>query len=115
VAAGLDDELDLEYLAREAALSQFHFHRVLRGMLGETPPRCTGASGSSGPPGGSSTRPSCGRSDRTSAVRRPSSAPGSGARRAATARSRAFPPARGSTSIPTPKPSSTSSSRQEPS
>ncbi len=33
----LDDALDLELLAREAALSPFHFHRVFRGMIGETP------------------------------------------------------------------------------
>ena len=34
---GLDDALDLELLARAAALSPFHFHRVFRGMVGETP------------------------------------------------------------------------------
>ena len=33
----LDEALDLEPLAREAALSPFHFDRVFRGMLGETP------------------------------------------------------------------------------
>jgi AraC family transcriptional regulator len=33
----LDQALDLALLAREAALSPFHFHRVFRGMLGETP------------------------------------------------------------------------------
>lgn len=33
----LDDALDLETLARSACLSPFHFHRVFRGMVGETP------------------------------------------------------------------------------
>jgi AraC family transcriptional regulator len=33
----LDEALDLGGLAREAALSPFHFHRVFRGMVGETP------------------------------------------------------------------------------
>lgn len=33
----LDEALDLAALARAAALSPFHFHRVFRGMLGETP------------------------------------------------------------------------------
>src|SRR5688500_2001034 len=37
VVADLDGALDLQALARAAALSQFHFHRVFRGMLGETP------------------------------------------------------------------------------
>lgn len=37
IVGGLDDALDLEMLAREAALSPFHFHRVFRGMIGETP------------------------------------------------------------------------------
>ena len=37
VADGLDEALDLEALARNAALSPFHFHRVFRGMVGETP------------------------------------------------------------------------------
>ena len=37
VIAGLDEALDLERLARVAALSPFHFHRIFRGMLGETP------------------------------------------------------------------------------
>jgi AraC family transcriptional regulator len=37
VVDGLDHALDLEALARRAALSQFHFHRVFRGMVGETP------------------------------------------------------------------------------
>jgi AraC family transcriptional regulator len=33
----LDEALDLQALARAAALSPFHFHRVFRGMVGETP------------------------------------------------------------------------------
>jgi AraC family transcriptional regulator len=33
----LDEALDLAALAREACLSPFHFHRVFRGMVGETP------------------------------------------------------------------------------
>jgi AraC family transcriptional regulator len=33
----LDGALDLEALARGAALSPFHFHRVFRGAVGETP------------------------------------------------------------------------------
>ena len=33
----LDEALDLERLARGAALSPFHFHRIFRGMVGETP------------------------------------------------------------------------------
>jgi AraC family transcriptional regulator len=33
----LDDALDLGALARGAALSPLHFHRVFRGMVGETP------------------------------------------------------------------------------
>lgn len=37
VAAALDRALDLRVLARAAALSPFHFHRIFRGMLGETP------------------------------------------------------------------------------
>src|SRR5688500_7987224 len=37
IMRGLDEALDLEALAREAALSPFHFHRVFRGMVGETP------------------------------------------------------------------------------
>jgi AraC family transcriptional regulator len=37
VVQHLDDALDLELLARHAALSPFHFHRIFRGMLGETP------------------------------------------------------------------------------
>lgn len=37
VLGTLDEALDLESIAREAALSPFHFHRVFRGMIGETP------------------------------------------------------------------------------
>lgn len=37
VLQNLDRALDLQALARTAALSPFHFHRVFRGMLGETP------------------------------------------------------------------------------
>jgi AraC family transcriptional regulator len=37
VVANLDQALDLGALAREAALSPFHFHRVFRGLTGETP------------------------------------------------------------------------------
>lgn len=37
VLAGLDGALDLEGLARLAGLSPFHFHRIFRGMVGETP------------------------------------------------------------------------------
>lgn len=37
VIAGLDEALDLEQLAKIAALSPFHFHRIFRGLLGETP------------------------------------------------------------------------------
>ncbi len=33
----LDASADLAYLARLAGLSPFHFHRVFRGMVGETP------------------------------------------------------------------------------
>jgi AraC family transcriptional regulator len=33
----LDEALDLAALAKEAALSPFHFHRIFRGMTGETP------------------------------------------------------------------------------
>jgi AraC family transcriptional regulator len=33
----LDEALDLTALARGAALSPFHFHRIFRGMVGETP------------------------------------------------------------------------------
>lgn len=37
IAQDLDQALDLTTLARTAALSPFHFHRVFRGMVGETP------------------------------------------------------------------------------
>lgn len=37
ITSNLDEALDLETLAREACLSPFHFHRVFRGMVGETP------------------------------------------------------------------------------
>src|SRR5205085_11626663 len=37
VARTLDQALDLETIAREACLSPFHFHRIFRGMVGETP------------------------------------------------------------------------------
>jgi AraC family transcriptional regulator len=37
IARTRDQALDLAAIAREAALSPFHFHRVFRGMLGETP------------------------------------------------------------------------------
>jgi AraC family transcriptional regulator len=37
IAQTLDEALDLDALARQAALSPFHFHRVFRGMVGETP------------------------------------------------------------------------------
>ena len=37
IAGRLDEALELAALARLAALSPFHFHRVFRGMVGETP------------------------------------------------------------------------------
>ena len=37
IVRSLDDALDLGALARGAALSPLHFHRIFRGMLGETP------------------------------------------------------------------------------
>src|SRR5690606_19808756 len=37
IATHLDDALELEALAASAGLSPFHFHRVFRGMVGETP------------------------------------------------------------------------------
>lgn len=37
VCADLDAALDLSELARSACLSPFHFHRVFKGMVGETP------------------------------------------------------------------------------
>ena len=36
VASHLDEALPLEAMARQACLSPFHFHRVFRGMVGET-------------------------------------------------------------------------------
>lgn len=37
IARHLDGALDLHALAVEAGLSPFHFHRIFRGMVGETP------------------------------------------------------------------------------
>jgi AraC family transcriptional regulator len=37
IVGSLDEALDLEALSRDAALSPFHFHRVFRGLVGETP------------------------------------------------------------------------------
>lgn len=37
IVANLDSALDFHVLARRAAMSPFHFHRVFRGMVGETP------------------------------------------------------------------------------
>ena len=37
IIGSIDAALDLDELAREAALSPFHFHRVFRGMVSETP------------------------------------------------------------------------------
>lgn len=37
IASDLDGALDLQKLAASACLSPFHFHRVFRGMVGETP------------------------------------------------------------------------------
>ncbi len=37
VAQHLDEALALDLLAARACLSPFHFHRVFRGMVGETP------------------------------------------------------------------------------
>ena len=37
IADGLDEALNLTELAKLAALSPLHFHRIFRGMLGETP------------------------------------------------------------------------------
>lgn len=33
----LDEALDLDALARDVAVAPFHFHRIFRGMVGETP------------------------------------------------------------------------------
>jgi len=37
IVSNLDAALDLDVLATAASLSPFHFHRVFRGMVGETP------------------------------------------------------------------------------
>jgi AraC family transcriptional regulator len=37
IASGLDGAIDLAALARIVAVSPFHFHRIFRGMVGETP------------------------------------------------------------------------------
>ena len=37
VASHLDEALELDTMAAQACLSRFHFHRVFRGMVGETP------------------------------------------------------------------------------
>jgi AraC family transcriptional regulator len=37
IVSNLDEALDLQTLAARACLSPFHFHRVFRGMVGETP------------------------------------------------------------------------------
>lgn len=37
IVAGLDGAIELEQLAQLALMSPFHFHRVFRGMVGETP------------------------------------------------------------------------------
>lgn len=37
VTADLDGAIDLSALAKEAALAPLHFHRIFRGMIGETP------------------------------------------------------------------------------
>ncbi len=37
VVQSLDDALDLGELARQATLAPLHFHRIFRGMVGETP------------------------------------------------------------------------------
>jgi AraC family transcriptional regulator len=37
IGRSLDEALDVDALAREAALSAFHFQRVFRGLVGETP------------------------------------------------------------------------------
>lgn len=37
VRASLDDALDLHALSRRAALAPLHFHRIFRGLVGETP------------------------------------------------------------------------------
>ncbi len=37
IVGNLDNAIDFHQLARRAAMSPFHFHRVFRGMIGETP------------------------------------------------------------------------------
>lgn len=37
IAVRLDEALDLHTLSRDAGMSPFHFHRMFRGMIGETP------------------------------------------------------------------------------
>lgn len=37
IAAHLDESLDLTHISRAAAMSPYHFHRVFKGMVGETP------------------------------------------------------------------------------
>jgi AraC family transcriptional regulator len=37
IVTHLDDALELETIASDACLSPFHFHRIFRGMVGETP------------------------------------------------------------------------------
>src|SRR5512146_2988206 len=37
VRSAMDCALDLQSLAKRAALSPLHFHRIFRGLLGETP------------------------------------------------------------------------------
>ena len=37
IVADLDQALELDALARAAACSMFHFHRIFKGMVGETP------------------------------------------------------------------------------
>src|SRR5688572_19105625 len=37
IAGHLDEAIDLEALARRAGLSPYHFHRIFRGMTGESP------------------------------------------------------------------------------
>lgn len=37
ITSSLDGALELSAIAKDAALSPFHFHRVFRGMVGETP------------------------------------------------------------------------------
>lgn len=37
IHAHLDDELDLDKLAEVACMSAYHWHRIYRAVLGETP------------------------------------------------------------------------------